>query len=535
MKKYILTLITLIAFNTIYAQEFFDALNFSQTVYNGSARATAMGNAFGALGSDFVSASINPAGMGMYRSGEFAISPYLKYNKVNAILEGQEESDFKYKFGLNNSSYTSVMKTNSTNGIVSITFGFGYNRLKDFNSNYFIQNDNATSTLLDYYVTNSLNENVNPLYEQLAWDANLIYEDTDLNVIEGYTYNDFNTYSVYEIYEDDEFAGYGYESDGVYAHRQKQLVSNTGKIDEYIFSTGLNINYKLYIGATIGFDFLTYNQYSSFYEYDNNDASQYMDFYRLKCDIRNSGFGANFKLGAIYRPTKSLRLGVAVHTPTFYTIDYYKYNEIEAYYDQSTPKYEWNENTESYNEVDNSDYYSSGDVDSYSYKLITPAKFIFSGAYSFGNKAVISADYELTNYASNKFNHDGDGYDYSENNSDIQNTLRMTGNLRVGGEYLITSNFSLRAGYNLIGNAWLDKYTDEEGTTYDITNSNDTYSIYSAGFGYRQNNFFIDFAYKLGLSNTQHQVFESYSTTGDNIATLKETNNQATITFGFRF
>jgi hypothetical protein len=49
-----------------------------------------MGSAFGSLGGDFISASINPAGMGLYRSGEFTLSPTLNINGAEAKLSGHK-------------------------------------------------------------------------------------------------------------------------------------------------------------------------------------------------------------------------------------------------------------------------------------------------------------------------------------------------------------------------------------------------------------------------------------------------------------
>ena len=33
------------------------------------------------------------------------------------------------------------------------------------------------------------------------------------------------------------------------------------------------------------------------------------------------GTGVNFKAGIVYRPTANLRLGAAIHTPTYYSLD----------------------------------------------------------------------------------------------------------------------------------------------------------------------------------------------------------------------
>ena len=55
-----------------------DMYNLSFTAHNyGTARSMAMGNAFTALGADMVSATINPAGIGMYTQSDVSITPML--------------------------------------------------------------------------------------------------------------------------------------------------------------------------------------------------------------------------------------------------------------------------------------------------------------------------------------------------------------------------------------------------------------------------------------------------------------------------
>ena len=89
MKRYIfpLTIFLMISCN-VFAQSHLDAYRFSQQDYEGTARFTSMGGAFGALGGDFTSLSLNPAGVGVYRSSEFTITPTISYNKVNSDYMG---------------------------------------------------------------------------------------------------------------------------------------------------------------------------------------------------------------------------------------------------------------------------------------------------------------------------------------------------------------------------------------------------------------------------------------------------------------
>jgi hypothetical protein len=174
----------------------------------------------------------------------------------------------------------------------------------------------------------------------------------------------------------------------------------------------------------------------------------------------------------------------------------------------------------------------------YSYQLETPVKLNLSAAYTLGSAAIISVDYERINYNGMKFRDAGDNYDYTDHNSEINDMFNATGILRLGTEVKLNQNFSLRGGYNMIGNPWKESYTFMDGSTSEILNNNDSFSSYSAGFGYRQQSFFIDFAYRMNHSNyTQkvHEIYYSNPSGGSATATLTQINHQATISFGFRF
>jgi len=203
MKTIAISVLLSLSSMVLFGQDFFDALRFSQTQYGGSARSISMGSAFGALGGDFISASINPAGLGIYRSGEISFSPTLNINNIEADFLGKKYSDNKYNFNFNNISYVSNLKTGVETGIVNITLGFGYNRLKNFHSNYRMQTSGAKATLLNYY-TDYANSIGNPdkfdyHYEGLAWNTWLIDEDPDMSVLEGIYYNEIADYNVYDI------------------------------------------------------------------------------------------------------------------------------------------------------------------------------------------------------------------------------------------------------------------------------------------------------------------------------------------------
>lgn len=137
---------------SMQAQDLADALRYSSVQVQGTARAGGMGNAFGALGGDFTSISINPAGLGLYRAGELTLTPAFAQINTESSYFGNVMSDSKYNFSFNNLSYVAAIQTQnqSESGIVNFNVGIGYNRLKDFNSEMIAGANGVNGSFLDY-------------------------------------------------------------------------------------------------------------------------------------------------------------------------------------------------------------------------------------------------------------------------------------------------------------------------------------------------------------------------------------------------
>ena len=80
------------------AQNEVDVLRYSQLTFGGTSRSVAMGGAFGALGADFSSLSINPAGIGLYRKSEVSLTPGFFTQKTISIYNGETNYDSKPNF-----------------------------------------------------------------------------------------------------------------------------------------------------------------------------------------------------------------------------------------------------------------------------------------------------------------------------------------------------------------------------------------------------------------------------------------------------
>ena len=501
MKKIIYTLAAILFSTGIYAQNLVEALRYSAYRNTGTARSVAMGNAFGALGGDFSSLSTNPAGLGLYRSGEFVITPSIGKSNIEGLYLGNTASDSKYNVSLDNIGYVATINSNDGSGLVSLNFGVGYNRLKNFNQNMLAQGYDSEQSMLDNIVAKS-----NGVYKEDLYDENNPYDYFDL----------WDTKMAWETYLIDLQDGSGnqYTPHGLYTGDlvdQRKTTARRGYINEYLFSAAANFNHKLYIGATIGIHDL-YSEESSIHSEFNvtpnfETADAFMDNFSYYQNLKTSGTGYNFKLGVIYKPINNLRLGLAIHTPTFYNLhDSYNY-KIES-------------------EIETGSYSEESPYGKYDYDMETPLRALFSAAYVIGKKGLISVDYELVDYSTAKLRDGGDqNYQFIDENNDIAEAYKSVGNLHIGGEYRLTDNFSLRAGYEKYPSAFKSHAFGEIQQ-----NSNANYSAVSAGLGIKQGSFFIDMAYKHSIDKEYNTLYD-----GSEFAKYDISNDNFILTLGFKF
>lgn len=498
MKRYfvLFNLMLLVPF-FMNGQDLGDALRYSSIQVQGTARAGAMGNAFGALGGDFTSTSINPAGLGLYRSSEFTITPQSTNTNTESLYYGSKMQGTDYKFSLNNISYVSTIPTKqrSEMGIISVNIGLGYNRLKDFNSYTLYQGRNVDGSYMDYMADNANAGIWSDYYEQLAWDTDMLLLDENNN----------------EYWSDLEDAGYG--------QTQRKSITKSGSIDEYSFALGINFNHKLYLGASIGITSIYYRESTILLENDDNNNIPFFNDFGFNTYLRTNGYGNNFKFGAIYKPVNEVRLGISVHTPT-----YYKLHDSFETSMQSSITYD-DGKTKNYNE--------RSPYSNYDYRLRTPFKATFSGALIVAKKGLISIDYDYLNYANAVLHRGGDGYDFYDENSDIDEAYKSSGNLRIGGEYRVSNAVSLRGGYELHGSAF-----NSQAFGASQPNSNSNLNVYSGGLGYKSGLFFFDIAYRYSVLDNfdlpyPTPVSDYYP--APQIASVNTVRHNVLFTFGYRF
>lgn len=452
------------------SQNSVDALRYSRIDIGGSARFMGLGGAFGALGADFTTSSTNPAGIGMFKTSEFLITPAIHTGAVESFYNGTTGQDSRTNFYLGNVGIILASKTKSDPkkpGWRAFSFATGMNRLNDFNYRYEMAGTNNANSMLDTYVDNAngipFSDIEEDPYGDYAFDLNLAWWAYLL---------DLKYPNV-----DNQYVSPVAPGSGKYQYKQ---IDSWGSMNEYVFTMGANYNDRLYLGLTFGIPMIRYYE-SSLYEESGITNSDLKYFQRFE-DLETHGSGFNLKFGFIYRASDWLRVGASFHTPSWFgnMTDYYTSTMISEFY---TADLDGN-----YTYVENS---PSG---SYDYNLTTPYRAQGSVGIIVGTAGLISAEYEYADYAYSSF----DAYDYSfrDENNAISSSYKGGHHVRVGTEWRYNI-FSFRAG----GKYFTSPYNNDinDGSRWG----------FSAGAGLRQKWFFMDVAYAFSKMEEDYYLYSS--------------------------
>ncbi len=454
MKKYFLSLIISFAcLSAALAQNETDALRYSQLFPGGTARFIAVGGSFGALGGDFSTLGVNPAGIGIYRGSEFTITPSLNYSQAESSFFNTLEEDMKYNFNLNNLGVVFAFPVGSQveeGGWQYVNIGLGINRHNNFNDRWIADGFNPYSSKMASILQQANREghvdNLDPFSTELAWETWLIGEDED-----------------------------GFFTDMLHGVDQRQETNTSGSIREFVLTMGGNYNDRLYLGATVGFPSVFYEEESIYQERDSQDANPTFNSMTFTNRFKTTGSGYNFKLGAIVRLTDVVRLGGAFHSPTFYEL-----------------KDRYNATMRSDLELDYDTKSARSPEGRFDYELNTPLRAIGSLGLVFGQAGLISVDYEYTDYTKARLR--SSEYLFSDENRAIRESFTAQHTIRIGGEVQL-SPVILRAGYGYYGNPYRSEINEAQR------------SIISVGFGLREQEYFIDFAYTYTFYSEDYHLY----------------------------
>ena len=418
MKKLFITLISVAGIlNAQTVQDINSVSAFSNDINSGSARYIGMGGSMGALGGDISSIEQNPAGAAVAITSDVNVG--IGFSSYN-----------------NKSTFGNTFKTDdNTIDFVNVGSVFVFNT--DDAWNRFTIGVKYSSENFDNWLALGRNNNITGTYQ---------------------TNDDPIEYTTYKM------AGYQDITEG--------------------YKTKLSMNFgasyqdKLYLGLGFNFHETRFDNYV-FFDEDTEGTVYRYDLNGTPYTSDATGF--SFNAGVIGKVNDVLRLGLAYHSPVWYSNieeNYFAdllFSDGNYYYDLYYSRYDRNSNS----------------------------RLVASAGTVLGKSLALNADYTLHMNGSTKFKPSSD---FHSTNQFMDKYLKSSSELRLGAEYRI-DKFKVRAGYNFVQTPFDNITLNADIGTGSSSNMNfnDAFrgdiNRFSFGAGYDFGGFYLDAAYQLQTQN----------------------------------
>ena len=567
MKKALFTILLSTTATIAGAQTMYDGLTFSQNNYYGTARSIGMGNAMTAVGGDLGSIGINPAGSAVAGYSQFTISPNLTISSMSSSYSAyptggsdiflNERTKNLARVTLPNIGATFNWSTGNRSGLTAITYGFLFNGTNNYTGQMQAGGQNDKTSYLSSMAVAADGFDIDFLNG--FRDAN----NNEIDIWDNAYYNaddrkQFAPWNVIANAQSGAIANYGDTKEPSYYWRYiaaTEISENTGKKDEdgnYIYdvilggklnqaygrkvtgskydailNVGFNFSHKFFLGVNLGISSLNYDFDEYFKEAAQDPENFPIDFgekgstnfdsYRTRYSYTAEGSGVYGKIGFLFTPVDGIRLGAAVQTPTVMEINERWRHDVNVNYTHS--------------QFNGSAQTPEGN---YSYRLRSPYRLNAGAAFTFAGMALLSADYEMTDYSTMKFMSTEGNWDssFDDVNDEIRDFMGVSHMIRLGAEFKPVPELAVRAGYNFTT-------TPEYVYNGDLkTKLNDRINAFSVGLGYSSNgSFFADIAARLMMLSDEY--ISPYADYLDDVASPMILNQRdiysLTATFGWRF
>ncbi len=480
------------------AQEFseFNRI-FSQRDVYGTARIQGLGGSITALGGDLSSISGNPAGLGFYSSSEMVLSPsFLLMDNSSRYLDGLNV-DSKDKFNISNGGV--VINRNreaaTPSGFKGGSFGISITRTANYQNRLTYQGMNTVEDFIDFAVNEANAQGIDayddpellPELSFLAFQTTLIDRFFDVNASGDSSF--FYDRNIYDIV-DPNVVAFPTED---FPTLQQESVNTLGAQYQTTFAYGANFSDKIYLGASLGISSIRYEQ-NRIYREEPTESD--LDGFVLLDSRLLDGTGINGTVGLIFKPVKTVNVGISYTTPTFYEME-----------DQST--------------ISLNAAFDNGSLDDQVsflpliFNMRTPGRLNGGLALFFEEYGFITADVEWVDYGGGKIS--SDDFGFNDVNSQIDNFESVL-NFKAGAEFRY-SIARFRAGFAQHG----DPLNEIDG----VDRSRQSFSV---GAGLRFNRFFVDGAY---VRSVYDQTSSPYP--GAPVAITETTAQNVILSLGLRF
>ena len=272
------------------AQNQYDALRFLGNDVNGTARFVGMGGAMSSLGADLSTIGTNPAGIGLYRSNDVALSFGFNANKSHSDFNGSVMDESRNRASFDQVGFVWSTKIGNKTDLRFLNFAFNYHKRVNFNRQFAskggLNGNSLTWQMADmidgagYQTDNHFNgllDANNPYTESSFYDTPYLGAMGARTGLVDVDWDDKG--NITKIY--------GWEGiDGEYYSRE------TGSVNEYDFNVSFNVRDRFYFGATLGVYDIDYLRYSSYGENMQRLNGEYQGNFTLNNTYKTEGTGS---------------------------------------------------------------------------------------------------------------------------------------------------------------------------------------------------------------------------------------------------
>lgn len=455
----------LLCVGTTFAQTEEDILRFSVLQLGGTARSNAMAGAFGALGADPASAGINPAGVALYNTSEFSLTPSFEVQDAKATHYGTTSSDTDNRFFFNNVFIQFAARGSDGSKWTNFSFGLSYDRLASFHWERQALGEDVNSSIAQRFVNEAngtpsyLLDSIFPFGAGLAWTT---YAFDPLDSAD-------NTYI--------SAIPAGSRVD------QEHTISSSGNVHATSLFFAASYMDELFVGGSVGIYGVRHERVTKHSE-TTLDESLPLETLTYQENLLTTGSGFDLKLGAVLRAGDKARFGLAFHSPIWLQLS-------DAYTTDMRTTFR-----------DNGDVLAAESPDgTFTYRGRTPLRLIASAAIIVGKTGSFSVDYEFADYRHMRLKPSTgviDAYDFDVENDIIRERYRVAHHVSAGTEWRVGSNFYLRAGAGY----WPDPYVKADAR------HGLPLIRYTGGVGYRSTRWSVDLAGLYGSRTSNYFQYD---------------------------
>jgi hypothetical protein len=445
----------------------------------GSARMQALGGAGVALGADLSAAAINPAGLGLYNRNDMGMSLGIGFSGNQADYINQVTKDGKSWLGIPNigiSFYTPPKSENTK--FQGSTFSLSFTKISNLQNKFSYRGTNHYNSFTDYLaeISNGISEN------------DLRNEDPAINggyvfTLQGLAYQNFLTEPL--PFSNNRYRPFSYSR----GSRQEGVYTTSSGIYKWDAAYGVNIDNKIYLGASLGIQSSRYKMNHTFTETlsgsADNDTLNSVTFREYD---QQRGSGVNLRVGIIYKATEQLRLGFTAITPTNTKIrEEYNFRMLS----------DFEGNNVIFRGFRLSTFDNSTQLTPFNYNFISPPRFEGGFSYFFNKDGFVTAAIEYVPYTMSKVKVKDSPFLLEGDNNTIKSVYRDVLNIKTGVE-IRQDNTYYRAGISYFPDPYIKDFDKVNRDQFN----------FSIGMGYRTETFYLDGS----LVNTRTKgVYSPYS------------------------